>query len=1370
MALRAEAGGVASGGFSAAFLGGAGVSPANGRITVPNASSGPAPGVQLGVPTAVIGWAELYNGCSINSGSWTVTAPPSHGSVSFATYLGGADACGNPIPYNELYYTWTDPNPKATTNSFSATWQSADGRFIEPGTWTFGRASPDKQIGQCTCSCPCGGNPIVLSTGGKTEAVTDYQTAGANRLGFARYYNFVPFGTGAALQPAVFAATLGRNWRSNFDRYLREVRADGRLVAIVAERNDGQLLSFAPDGNAWVSDSDVDVKLTQSGSTFTLVDSDDTVETYTPVSSVEDVPTSIRARDGYTQILQYNSGHRLVSVADSYGRKLSFTYQKGLLATVATPDGLVLTYGYDSQGRLASVAYSTNPQTSQTYQYEDSAFPTALTGIVDEDGNLFASWTYDSLGRVTSSQHAGGADLTTVAYDDTDGSRTVTNALGQQTVYSFATLQGVPKVIEMDRLASTTTAAATETTAYDANGYPARLTDWNGKLTTYVNDARGLPTRITEAVGTPQQRKTTIAWLTNFHLPSDIDAPELTTKFVYNVSGDLLTRTAIDTTRTSVPYSTRGTSRTWTYTWSNFLLASVKAPRTDIAELTRFGYDSSGALVAITNALSQTTRITRNSPGGLPETIVDPNDVTTKLTYDARQRLLTRTIEASGGLTTTFAYDPAGNLTGVTLPDGSALAYTYDAAHRLVAIADLLGNHVDYTLDPLGDRTATDLSAGSTVALQHSAVFDALGRLIKDIGGVGQTTSYAYDADGNPTKTTDPLERVTTRVFDALDRLERVTDPARGVTATAYDPQNHPVTVTDPNGNSTDYAYDGFGDVIETDSPDSGIAVSHYDADGNLVQRIDAAGNVTKNAYDALDRPISTDYPGATAENVAYTYDQASGDFGIGRLTTVADAVGTAKYVYDQRGNLLRETRAHAAAVAQTGYRYDRADRIAAVTYPSGWTASYTRDAMGRITAIAAGRPSGTPLPVVSAIAYLPFGPVDALSYGNGIAETRAFDLDYRETGLAAVDTANVQNLTYGYDAADNVLSIADAVTPGSSQNFAYDRLNRLTRAAGGYGRLTYAYDPVGNRLSQAQTAGGTTTRQNYLYLPHSNRLSEISEAGSAIRRFAYGPTGNIERDQRSNETLGLVYNQANRLANVTKATAKIAQYTYDAFGRRLVKTLPGNPGSPQLYLYDQVGHLLEESSLAAGTARNRLDYIYLEDRPVAMLVAGTGGLFFLHGDRLNSPQLATGPQQGVDWKGAYQPFGQIRLLVDAVSQNLRFPGQYADAETGYYHNGFRDYDPTLGRYVESDPIGLAGGLNTYAYAMNNPLKFIDPVGDCPTYKWKDGTVRSYPEPAGTGAQPHPPDPTPPPKAPNDNPVSSFFKSLFNGAFGSLNK
>jgi YD repeat-containing protein len=374
------------------------------------------------------------------------------------------------------------------------------------------------------------------------------------------------------------------------------------------------LLSFGRSGNGWRSYSDVDVKLTQSGSTFTLVDSDDTVETYTPISSTEELLTSIRARNGYTQTLRYNARPPLVSVTDSYGRTLSLTYASGFLSAVKTPDGLALTYTYDSQDRLASVTYSTNPAASQTYVYEISALPTALTGIIDEDGNRFATWAYDSLGRVLSSEHAGGADLTTVAYDDTTGGRTVTNALGQQTVYNFTILQGVPKVTEVDRLATATTAAAKQTFAYDANGYVKSQTDWNGNLTTYVNDPRGLPTTITEAVGKPQQRQTTIAWLANFHLPVQIVAPELTTKFAYDSSGDLLARAETDTTRTTIPYSTRGETRTWHYAWANFLPISATDPRGDTTQL-RW---NAGALAATTNPLGLATRITRHLPGGLP--------------------------------------------------------------------------------------------------------------------------------------------------------------------------------------------------------------------------------------------------------------------------------------------------------------------------------------------------------------------------------------------------------------------------------------------------------------------------------------------------------------------------------------------------------------------------------------------------------------------------------------------------------------------------------------------------------------------------------------------------------------------------------
>lgn len=110
---------------------------------------------------------------------------------------------------------------------------------------------------------------------------------------------------------------------------------------------------------------------------------------------------------------------------------------------------------------MTSVAYSTAPQSSRQYVYENSAFPSALTGIVDENGNRYTTWAYDSTGRAISSQHAGGANLTRIAYN-TDGSRTVTNALGAQELYKFTTLQGVPKVTEIDRLAAANLPAATE--------------------------------------------------------------------------------------------------------------------------------------------------------------------------------------------------------------------------------------------------------------------------------------------------------------------------------------------------------------------------------------------------------------------------------------------------------------------------------------------------------------------------------------------------------------------------------------------------------------------------------------------------------------------------------------------------------------------------------------------------------------------------------------------------------------------------------------------------------------------------------------------------------------------------------------------
>lgn len=125
-------------------------------------------------------------------------------------------------------------------------------------------------------------------------------------------------------------------------------------------------------------------------------------------------------------------------------------------------------------------------------------------------------------------------------------------------------------------------------------------------------------------------------------------------------------------------------------------------------------------------------------------------------------------------------------------------------------------------------------------------------------------------------------------------------------------------------------------------------------------------------------------------------------------------------------------------------------------------------------------------------------------------------------------------------------------------------------------------------------------------------------------------------------------------------------------------------------------------------------EYFYLNGQPLALYTKGTGllaasQLYYYHDDHLGTPQVMTDGAGAIAWKGYYDPFGRVTLaLVNKVVNNLRLPGQYNDSETGFYQNGFRDYDPSAGRYIESDRIGLGGGINTYAYVGGSPISRTD--------------------------------------------------------------
>lgn len=1232
----------------------------------------------------------------------------------------------------------------------------------------------EKAIGKPNCDCV--GDPIGLSVGNLYDEITDYSTSGSNPLSFTRYYNSLS-------STNTVATSLGRNWRSTFDLYLRTTS-----TTATAERKDGKEIVFVKTGGNWASDADVELRLNQAGNTWNITNSTDTVETYTSVDASLAILTSIKYRNGYTQMLSYGANNTLTLVSDSFGRTLTFSYQSNRLQTITTPDGLVLTYGYNSSGltlggldRLASVGYSTSPQTGQNYLYENGSLPFSLTGVIDEKGNRFATWTFDSSGRATSSQHANGADLFTITYNP-DGSRYVTNALGSVLLYRFATLQGIPKVTEILRLATATVPAARMTYSYDSNGYMSGSTDWNTNLTTMVNDTRALPLTMNEAVGSAAARSTTNIYDSVFHLPLQIIAPRKTTTFTYDSNGNMLTRTETDTSTGTVPYSTSGQTRAWTNTYDSLgHLLTTKGPRSDLPTTNIFTYDSSNNLSTVTDPLGYISRMTNYNNTGLPLTMIDPNGVTTRFTYDIRNRLLTRTVfGASGNATNSFVYDAAGQVTRITLPDGSYLNYQYDAAHRLQSVSNVLGESISYVLDPMGNITnQTTRSANGAIVKTQRRVFDQLGRMLQEIGAGLQTNTFAYDANGNRRLCRDALNNSTTQAFDALNRLVSVVDPLNNTTSFGYDAQDNRTSVTDPRSLTTSYVYDGFGRVIQETSPDRGSIIYILDKAGNRISQTDARGVVVNRTFDRLNRVTAETYPASPTENIVYTYDATNGgNFGMGRLTGFTDETGSTTLTYNERGDVISTGRTIAGTAYATGYTYDLADHITGITYPSSHIINYSRDTLGRISGVTY-RPSfGGPVTTLATnLTYLAFGPLSGLRYGNGLTRTNVFDQDYRVSGISTFATGvSIQNLTLSYDKANSITSITDNISSGRSQTFSYDPNYRLAQATGPYGATQYTYDADGNRLTR--TAGNVT--ETFTYSPTANRLQSTIKPGTT-RNFTYTANGNITTDNRGTPTnLVFSYSDRNRYKTLTSGGIT-ASYKYNALGERLIKTI----GSATTHFhYDGQGHLIAESQ---GNGTLIREYVWLGDMPLAQ-IENSGAIYYIHPDHLNAPQKMTDGGQLVVWDNMQQPFGEpalptltsmgfntnhqfqlaangglnLSIVVQAttnlafqnwvslatnsgpftftdvagqhpqarfyralylpnssaggVTNNLRFPGQYFDAESGLNYNMMRDYDPTLGRYVQSDPIGFGGGISLYSYSRNNPQNVIDPNG----LRWVD--------------------------------------------------
>jgi RHS repeat-associated protein len=387
---------------------------------------------------------------------------------------------------------------------------------------------------------------------------------------------------------------------------------------------------------------------------------------------------------------------------------------------------------------------------------------------------------------------------------------------------------------------------------------------------------------------------------------------------------------------------------------------------------------------------------------------------------------------------------------------------------------------------------------------------------------------------------------------------------------------------------------------------------------------------------------------------------------------------------------------------------------------------------------------------LLSNVLYEPFGGVRGWTWANGTQAVREYDLDGR---ILIVDSAG--GASYGLDEAgriESITALSGSAIP--SWAYGYDTRDRLTGAATTGLSQLFSYDDNGNRTSQDGPPFGFSgpSAGTYSYIRsggalQSNRLQGYS--GATVNSYSYDSAGNLTLETSNGYATTYAYDGAGRMSS----SSYVASYRYNGFGQRVLKRYW--PGYEFSYLYDESGRVLEKCC----TWDQTQEYLWLEDIPVGVVLTtahmdnegyiGTPvrEIFNVHTDHLNTPRRLTAQADAtnvVQWTWESDAFGWGWENGNAHADpsllprtfDLRFPGQLNDAETVKYYNYFRDYDPYVGRYVESDPIGLGGGINTYTYVEGNPIVYADPMGlavcegrwqkmreHIPTFMWGWATV-----------------------------------------------
>ncbi len=387
-------------------------------------------------------------------------------------------------------------------------------------------------------------NPIDCTTGVKVQVETDYVGRGPHSLSYSRTYQS---------HDARGGGITGK-WYTVDDLQL------DHLVAVPSVRAEylrirfanGSTIHFTLSGGIWIADRQSKGSITSIGSDWEYTTDSGTKFRFDANGALQNKTARTGEVTTYTRIQVGPAQGNIDTITNSFGRTIQFQYDElGQRSVMIDPDGKLYQYGYDAEGRLISVMYPDDTPSDptdnpiRTYVYEHPIYTKGLTGIIDENGDRFATWGYSS-GRAVSTEHANGTDKATLNYLNAYTTEVTFNP-GEEKQYTqtyhHTVLNGADKLTKVERQTCDTCLVETQEWTYDNNGYKNSFKDWNGELTQFVFDIRGLLISRTVATGTPEERTTTTEWHTQYRLPTKITEPGKITEYTYDTQGRQLSRT-----------------------------------------------------------------------------------------------------------------------------------------------------------------------------------------------------------------------------------------------------------------------------------------------------------------------------------------------------------------------------------------------------------------------------------------------------------------------------------------------------------------------------------------------------------------------------------------------------------------------------------------------------------------------------------------------------------------------------------------------------------------------------------------------------------------------------------------------------------